>query len=59
MYKTYVLSGEEMECFSQLTGLKCDKVILSKKKDSYYAVIFSSMDTTLKISEKIALRFMK
>ena len=59
MYKTYVLNEEETKKFSHQIELKCNKVILSKEKDSYYATIFSNIDTTLKISEKIALEFMK
>lgn len=59
MYKTYVLSKEETEWFSQLIELKCDKVILSKEKDSYYVAIFSSMDTMLKINKKIVSKLMK
>lgn len=57
MYKTCVLSDEETKKFSQLISFQCDKVILSKEKDNYYATIFSSIDITSKISEKILKKF--
>ncbi len=59
MYRTYVLNEEEIKKFSQLTDLKCDKVILSKEKDSYYATVFSSTDTTIRVSKELALKFMR
>ena len=58
MYKTCVLNKEQVQLFSQLANLKCDKVILSKENDRYYATIFGK-NLTLEISDNIALKFMK
>ena len=53
---TKILSAKEVEEFTNITNIKATRVFISKNNKYYYAIIIDR-DIKLRISEKLAKKF--